>query len=321
MNEVDLIKKLYRDALRIRLVEEQIARSYPEEEMRCPVHLSIGQEGIAVGVMAALKAEDKVLSGHRAHAHYLAKGGDLKAMLAEIYGKSTGCCKGRGGSMHLIDLKANFIGSAPIVAGTIPIAVGTAYASKLRKQNDISVIFFGDAAVEEGVFYESLNFAAVKKLPILFVCENNFYSIFTPLSERQPNRPIADLAKSRGVYTDVGDGNNALEVFDKTQKAVQLLRRGEGPAFLEFETYRFLEHCGPNSDDYLGYRDAEEVKAWKSKCPVLRLKESILEKNIVNTVELDLVEKELGQEVEDAFIFAKQSPMAEEVLTQESMYA
>jgi len=169
----------YRRMLRIRMVEEAIADRYAEQEMRCPVHLSIGQEAIAVGVCSALEFRDYVMSTHRGHAHYLAKGGDLKALLAEIYGRATGCASGKGGSMHLVDLSVNMLGTTPIVGSTLPVAVGTAFATRMRHQDNITVVFFGEGATEEGVFAESINFAALKRLPVIFVCENNLYSVYT----------------------------------------------------------------------------------------------------------------------------------------------
>ena len=192
--------------LRIRMVEERIAKLYSEEEMRCPVHLSIGQESVAVGVCEHLQKNDIVMSAHRAHAHYLAKGGNLKAMLAELYGKSTGCAMGKGGSMHLIDLESGFFGSVPIVGSTIPIAVGVAWAFKMKKSTNIVTVFLGDGATEEGVFFESLDFASLKNVPILFVCENNFYSVYSNLKVRQsPQRKISVLAESHGIKTFTGD--------------------------------------------------------------------------------------------------------------------
>src|SRR3989338_9607744 len=185
-----ILLSLYRKLLLIRQTEEKIAEKYQEREMRCPVHLSIGQEAVAVGVCDNLKKEDIVYSNHRCHAHYLAKGGNLNRMIAEIYGKETGCAKGRGGSMHLIDLAAGFGGATPIVGNSVPIAVGAAFSNKLKGDKNIAVVFLGDGSTEEGVFHESLNFAILKKLPVLFVCENNLFSVYTNLSERQPKRQI-----------------------------------------------------------------------------------------------------------------------------------
>ena len=210
MNLPDLQQAMFR----IRLVEEAIASKYSEEKMRCPVHLSIGQEAIAVGVCANLTNEDLVLSTHRAHAHFLAKGGNLRSMIAEIYGKVTGCSKGMGGSMHLIDKPSGFMGSTAIVGNTIPVAAGLALAFKIQKSSSISCAFFGDGAVEEGAFYESVNFAALHKLPILFICENNLYSVYSGLGVRQPNgRKIHEMVSGMGIEADHGNGNCIFDFY------------------------------------------------------------------------------------------------------------
>jgi len=297
-------EKMYEMLLRIRMVEERIGELYAEQQMRCPVHLSIGQEAVAAGVCEALGKKDTVMSGHRAHAHYLAKGGNLKKMVAEIYGRETGCCMGRGGSMHLVDLRANFIGSTPIVGGTIPIAMGLVWAAKMKKEKQVSVIFLGEGTTEEGVFHESLNFAALHNLRVLFVCENNLYSVYTPLKERQSNRPRTGIAKANGLYADVGDGNKALEVYEKTQKALQHIRSDRGPAFLEFSTYRWREHCGPNYDNALGYRTEEEFELWKKTDPLVQLEKAgkFTEEYTVS------VRSRLDKEIAEAFAFAKKSP-------------
>jgi len=200
---------LYRDLLRLRLVEEAIAARYSEWEMRCPTHLSVGQEAAAVGVCGALEQRDYVLSGHRSHGHYLAKGGSLRAMMAEIYGKATGCSSGKGGSMHLIDLEAGFLGAVPIVGSTIPIAVGVGLGIQQAQEDRVSVAFFGDGATEEGVFAESLNYAALAKLPVVFVCENNLYSVYSPIDVRQPSeRDLLQISRGHGVPALHGDGND-----------------------------------------------------------------------------------------------------------------
>jgi TPP-dependent pyruvate/acetoin dehydrogenase alpha subunit len=282
---------LYTQVVRIRMIEEAIATRYAEQKMRCPVHLSIGQEALAVGVCQAARPTDYAVSGHRAHAHYLAKGGSLKAMIAEIYGKKTGCCGGRGGSMHLIDLSAGFLGSTPIVGGSIPVGVGSAFASKFKNEANVTLVFLGEGSTEEGVFMESLNFAALHKLPVLFICENNFYSVYSPLNVRQDRDRVA-IAKAHNIYTDSGDGNNVVEVYEKTKKALQ-----NTPAFIEFTTYRHREHCGPNFDNNIGYRTEEEFLHWKAKDPVPALLES------VDTAAIQ-------QEIDDAFKFAEESPYA-----------
>lgn len=303
------LKKLYHGMLRIRLVEERIAQLYPEQEMRCPVHLSIGQEACAVGVCAALEERDLVLSGHRNHAHYLAKGGDLKRMLAEIYGKATGCSAGKGGSMHLTDLEAGFLGATPIVGSTIPIAVGAALSAQMQRQGLVVVAFFGDGAAETGVFHESLNFAALKRLPIVFACENNLYSVYSPMQVRQPpGRTIAQLAGGHGLRAEREDGNDVAKVCQLARDAVRQTRAGEGPVFLELLTYRWREHCGPNYDNDLGYRTAEEFEQWRPRDPVASCAAQLRADGLLNQAEEQQIQLELQAEIDAAVAFAKASP-------------
>ena len=310
------IFELCQSMLRIRMVEEAIAEHYPEQEMRCPVHLSIGQEAAAVGVCAVLQRKDWVFSGHRSHAHYLAKGGDLKRMIAEIYGKSTGCCGGKGGSMHLTDQEAGFIGATPIVGSTVPIAVGAALTSQLREDCRVVVIFLGDGAMEAGVVHESLNFAVLKKLPVLFACENNLYSVYSPLEVRQPaQRSLSQLASGHGIQTMFVDGNDVSAVFEASSKACQSIRSGNAPIFLEMPTYRWREHCGPNYDNDIGYRTEEEFQSWKVNDPLERIRLRIESKKIKSLTE------ELRQEIEEAFAFAKSSPFPDSQIALEHVYA
>lgn len=297
---------LYHQMLRIRMVEEEIARRYHEQEMRCPVHLYIGQEAIATGVCAHLEKKDIVLSNHRSHGHYLAKGGSLPALIAELYGKETGCSKGRGGSQHLIDLSANFWGSTPIVGGVIPVATGIAWAVKMNRHKKVVVVFIGDAAIEEGVFYESLNFASLKKLPILYVCENNFYSILTPLHDRQPDRPIYTMAKAHKMLSFAEDGNDIGRVYKTAQKALLAIRAGHGPAFIEFHTYRLKEHCGPN-EELIGDRPLHEYKTWQKRSPIKAV-EKELKKHEVTADTLAKMRQAITKEISDAFTFALKSP-------------
>lgn len=310
-----------RDLLLIRLVEERIVELYPQQQMRCPVHLCIGQEAIAVGVSQALTQKDFVLSNHRAHGHYLAKGGDLKAMFAEMYGKAAGCSGGRGGSMHLIDLKVNFLGSTPIVAGAIPVATGVAFAEKMRGSSQITVSYLGDAAVEEGVFHECLNFAVLKKLPMIYVCENNLYSVYTPLKQRQPDRPLSDLAQGHGMKTIKADGNDVFAVYDAAQEAVAYSRAGQGPVFLEFPTYRWREHCGPQFDNHLGYRDPKEFEQWKTFCPVQQMKDFVLQEGLLSESDIQQIQDDLLVKIDEAVTFAKACPMATDSLTPDDAYA
>jgi TPP-dependent pyruvate/acetoin dehydrogenase alpha subunit len=291
---------------RIRRVEEQIAARYSENKMRCPTHLSIGQEGVAAGVGAALRQSDFAVSGHRAHAHYLAKGGSLKAMLAEIYGKETGCSKGKGGSMHLIDESVGFMGSTAIVGGTVPVGVGLGYSIKLKGTDQISCIFIGDAVVETGVFFESVNFAILKNLPVLFVCENNLYSVYSPMSVRQPlGRSIASMVAGMGIEVATANGNNVAEVFELTASALKNVRKNQQPQFLEFSTYRWLEHCGPNYDNDLGYRSNEEFELWRDKEPISAFLDYAIEKNLINESQVLDVDKKIKLEVDEAFNYAE----------------
>lgn len=318
----ETLLRLYRDMLRIRTIEEAIAELYSEQEMRCPVHLCTGQEAVAVGVCAQLEPEDYVLSGHRSHGHYLAKGGNLKAMMAELYGKATGCARGKGGSMHLVDLEAGFLGAAPIVGSTIAIAVGAAFGSVMKGERRVTVIFFGEGAVEAGVFHESINFAALKKLPVVFVCENNLYSVYSPLSVRQAGgREVFELARGHGVESHHADGNDVVAVYALAESAVAKARKDEGPVFLEFATYRWREHCGPNYDNDLGYRSEAEFALWRERCPVERLKAHLLDQGVASEETLAATAREVRDEIDEATAFAKESPFPTAETALEGIFA
>lgn len=314
--------RLIREMLRIRMVEEAIAREYPKGEMRCPVHLSIGQEAVAVGTAAALQRTDLAVSTHRAHAHYLAKGGDLKRLLAELFGKDAGCARGRGGSMHLIDLEAGFEGSTAIVGSTLPVGVGLALGTKVRGESAVTCIFVGDGATEEGVFYEAANFAAVRKLPVLFICENNAYSVYSPLSARRPQgHKIHEVVRAMGLEVGLHDGNSVFEIATAATTAVRGLRQGGRPVFLEFLTYRHLEHCGPFLDDHLGYRPEEDVAAWKARDPIEQAIDFSKGHPDVTPEEIDRWRAEIAGEIEDAFAFARATPWPEQSSRAEYVYA
>lgn len=307
----EVLSRLYRTMLRIRRAEEVIAERYAEQEMRCPVHLCIGQEATPAGACAELEPSDYVMSTHRSHGHYLAKGGSLKALLAELYGRETGCSMGKGGSMHLVDLSVNFLGAAPILGATMALAVGAAFGTSLRGEPHVSVAFFGDAAIEEGIFYESANFAVLKKLPVVLVCENNQLSTCSPLSVRQPpGRSICDVARGIGLPAESGDGNDAVEVARLARSAVARARRGEGPSFLEMHTYRWREHCGPNYDFNLGYRSEAEVEEWKKRCPLRRLQQHMVAQNAWDEAAMALMARSVNEEIEQAVAFARSSPFA-----------
>lgn len=277
--------------------------------MRCPVHLCTGQEAVAAGVSAALRQDDFVVSTHRSHGHYLAKGGDMKRMLAEIYGKATGCSSGRGGSMHLIDERAGFMGSTSIVGGTIPVGTGLGFSIKYHATSQVSCVYLGDGAVEEGVFYESANFAALMQLPVLFVCENNLYSVYSPLEVRQPSgRSIWKMVQGIGITSDSGNGNDVAEVYRKAANAVEHIRSGNGPYFLEFSTYRWREHCGPNFDNDIGYRTQGEYEHWKKTDPIACLEQQLIKDGVITIQDIVSLASQIQQEVDDAFAFAESSP-------------
>ena len=321
------LKGLYRSTLRLRLVEERVAGLYQEKidgerRMRCPVHLSTGQEAAAVGVCAALGQDDRVFSGHRSHAHYLAKGADLKAMLAELYGKATGCAGGRGGSMHLVDLSVGFVGATPIVGSTIPIAVGAALASQMRKRRTVAVAFFGEAATEEGVFHESVNFAVLRDLPVVFACENNLYSVYSPVRNRQPEgREVYRQAASYGLESHQVDGNDAVEVYHVARAAVDKARTGRGPTFLELMTYRWRAHVGPFYDNDAGYRTEAEFACWKERDPVERLERRLVENGAMDPSEAMDMTDAINAEIDEAVAFAKSSPFPEGADSTEHLYS
>jgi TPP-dependent pyruvate/acetoin dehydrogenase alpha subunit len=300
-----LYPQLYRSLLRIRRLEEEVARVYPSDKIKSPVHLSIGQEAVSVGVCAALEHQDIVFGTYRGHALYLAKGGDMKRMVAELYGKATGCTHGKGGSMHLIALEAGMMGTSAVVGTTIPNAVGYAYALKYRRRDGLVVSFFGDGATEEGVFAESLNFAVLKRLPIIFVCENNGYAIHTPQHRRQGTPAICARAAAHGLPTKRIEDNDVLYLYETVRTAAAQVRAGAGPWFFEVMTYRWTEHVGPGSDCHLGYRTASEAQPWIESDQVQRLAK------LVPPVERAQIEEEVEAEIASAFTFAEESPFPE----------
>jgi len=298
---------------KIRFTEERIADKYSEQKMRCPTHLSIGQEAVAAAAGYALRLDDFAVSTHRAHAHYLGKGACLNKMIAEIYGKSTGCSAGKGGSMHLIDTSVGFMGSTAIVGGTIPVGVGLGLSIQLKKTDQISCVFVGDGAIEEGVFYESLNFALVRHLPVLFICENNLYSVYSPLSVRQPkNREIWKMVEGMGATVGSGDGNDVMESYQIISNSIEKLRSGSGPIFLEFSTYRWREHCGPNYDNDIGYRSEGEFLEWKTRDPICVFESKLLQSGVLSDTQLMDMNQNIESEIDEAFQFAEDSPFPSE---------
>jgi len=298
-----MVERFYRSLYRIRRVEEEIAAVYPTDKIKSPVHLSIGQEAVSVGLCEALRADDVAFGTYRSHALYLAKGGDLKKMIAELYGKLDGCAKGKGGSMHLVDVGAGVMGASAVVGTTIPQAVGFAYALKLQRKDAVVASVFGDGAVDEGVFHESMNFAALKSLPIIFVCENNFYAIHTHQLKRRKLANICEQAQVYGMPAEQIPGNDVLGIHERVSEAARKLRSGEpGPFFFECLTYRLKEHVGPNEDFHLGFRSSDEAKSWIENDPIRRLAEQ------VSSTERSKIEREVEAEIREAFAFAENSP-------------
>ena len=309
-SEIDL-KNLYRTMVRIRLIEESLIEPILNQKVKCPVHLYSGQEAIAAGFGAVLTEKDAIFSTHRSHGHYLAKGGGLNEMIAEIYGKETGCSRGRGGSMHLYFPQKGFCGSAPIVAGTISLALGSALASYIRKDKRVTVSFFGDGATGEGVLYESLNFAALKKLPIIFACENNLYSTHLHIRECRPNENIYQIAEPFGIASHRIDGNDVLQVYEAARNAVQQCRQNEGPVFLEFMTYRMRGHVGPDDNiqgSHTDIRPQTEIEEWRKKDPIENFYQYLLDNNVLKEDDLQRIELEIREEIRLAYQFASESP-------------
>jgi pyruvate dehydrogenase E1 component alpha subunit len=298
---------LYKTMLRIRRVEEALSEKHDQKIIQSPLYLYIGQEAIAAGVSYWLNSSDVVFSNHRAHGHYLAKGGDLKKLIGELFFSTLGCCQGQGGSMFLADTNAGFMGATPITGGTVPLALGSALSSVLQNQDRVTVVYFGDGAFEEGVFHEAMNFAKLKNLPIVFVCENNTYSGYTHIRERQPKREISGIAEAHGIATYVGDGNDVLNVSTIAQFAIKQARERISPQFIEFETHRWREHCGPYFDDDLGYRQGGELEYWLERCPIKNTLQQLMDNGTLNDKANRKIEAAIHQEITTAFDVAMQS--------------
>ncbi len=298
-NDTDLTARLYRKLRLIRRVEEKIADIYPTDRIKSPVHLSIGQEAVSVGVIDTLERNDIVSPTYRGHAAYLAHGGSIEGMLAELFGKVDGCAKGRGGSMHLIDIDRGILGASAVVGTTIPIAVGYALALKREGTSRLCTAFFGDGATEEGAFFESLNFAALHRLPILFVCENNGYAIHSPLSKRWAKDALRERIQSFGITFDAADNGDVFSIRLAARNAVASIRSGFGPCFLEIKTHRWREHVGPGNDDHFGYRDLEESNRWRARDQVSRLQSMLPEEACL------LIDSEIEAQIDKALALAE----------------
>lgn len=310
----ELLKNLYRTMVRIRFCEESLVEPILQGEVRCPCHLCSGQEAVAAGICASLNEADYVFGNHRSHGHFLAKGGSMAEMIAEIYGRETGCSRGRGGSMHLIAPEKGILGAAPIVAGTVSLAMGAALASSIRQDNRVAVSFFGDGATGEGVLYECLNFAALKKLPLIFVCENNFYATHMPIRECRVENSIYKIAEPFCITSHEVDGNDVLQVFEAGRTAVDQCRKGMGPTFIECLTYRFRGHVGPDDNiqgDHADIRPRGEVESWLQKDPIKRFEDYLLSNGLMDKEILDQINLEAEQEVAETHLFARESSFPE----------
>lgn len=302
--------RLYNTMLGIRLCEESLVEPITKGIIGCPAHLYSGQEAIAAGVCTALTRQDRVFGNHRSHGHFLAKGGQIEALISEVYGKPGGCSGGRGGSMHVIDTSIGFYGSVPIVAGTISLATGTALASKIRRDGRVTVSFFGDGATNEGVFYESLNFAALHRLPIIYACENNLYSTHMPVRECRAETHIARTVLPFGLKGARIDGNNVLKVYEAARQAIAECRRGQGPFFFEFMTYRLRGHVGPDDNvqgAHSDIRPESEIKHWRRKDPISLLAQFLLRKEICSAADLTAIETRLRKQIQRAHFLAQRA--------------
>jgi len=299
---------LYRAMLRVRMFEERIVSVYARQDMKTPVHLCIGQEAAAAGVGLQLKKEDYIFSTHRNHGHNLVKGANMRRMVAELYGRSAGCDGGKGGSMHITDVSCGCMGTTAIVGGSIPLGAGAALAAKLRGDGRVGVSFFGDGASDEGVFQETLNFAALKKLPALFVCENNFYATNSRSVSRHAAKDVCSRAAVFGMYAAKADGNDAEAVYNEAAKALAHVRSGAGPAFLEFTTYRWKGHVGPEEDYLKGCRPKAELDEWKKKCPLACYEKKLLASGVLSEAAKQAMTAEIKAELDDAWAFALAAP-------------
>jgi TPP-dependent pyruvate/acetoin dehydrogenase alpha subunit len=310
----NLLISLHHGLLKVRLTEELLAERYKQQEMRTPTHFGIGQEAIAVGVCHTLRRDDVVYSHHRCHNHYLAKGGSIYKLAAELYGRADGCSGGRGGSVHITAPDVGFIATSAILGETTACGVGSALAFKMDASDRVAVTFFGEGAMDEGSFYESANYASVKRLPVLFVCENNLYATESPLQLRQPaGTDLCERMRSFKIDALRIDGNDVHEVYDATEAALENVRAGAGPFFLECMTYRWREHVGPYFDYELGrtYRTREEVEAWMERCPLKRSTKRLTRLGIATPAELEAWYQAMKRDVEGDIERARNAPWPE----------
>jgi len=309
---------MFRKMLEIRFFEEKVFDLYAQNLVPGTIHLYTGEEAVAVGVCSNLRKNDYITSTHRGHGHCIAKGADLKRTMAEILGKKTGYCKGKGGSMHIADFSMGMLGATAVVGAGIPIAVGAGLSIKLRKASQVVACFFGEGASNQGTFHEGINMAAIWKLPVIFICENNLYAMGTRQSRVMLIENIADRASAYGIPGVVVDGNDVLAVYEATLRAVERARKGEGPTLIECKTYR---HKGHSRVDPAKYRPREEVEEWIAKDPIKRFKEKLLRDGILAETEFQQITREVTVEIEEAVRFAMESPYPAPEEALEDVYA
>ena len=308
MQEAELARGLHRFMRRLRMCEEALAREYhPADEMRCPVHFCVGQEAVPAALSMLLEKDDYLFSHHRSHGYYLAKGAPMDALFAELYGKATGANGGLAGSQDISYPACNFYSGA-ILAGATAISAGAALGFQLSGRPQIAVAGFGESATDEGIFWEAVNYAAVAKLPVVFVCENNKYSVFSPQLKRQAMDNLSERVATFGVRSTALFGNDVMEVHRVLEKEIRLARLGQGPAFIEAYTYRWSGHYGPESDDLVGYRDAAEIEAWKRNCPIVLIEEAMKSADLFNHDDDRRFSAEVQESIDRSFKFAKASP-------------
>ena len=306
----DRLLDMYRTMQTIRQFESRVKEIFQEGKIPGFVHVSIGEEASATGVAAALTDTDYITSTHRGHGHLIAKGGDVKPMMAELFGKKTGYCKGKGGSMHIANFELGILGANGIVGAGLPIATGAGLAAKVRGSGEVAACFFGDGASNEGTFHESLNIASAWKLPVVYVCENNLYGEFTAGRDVTSVKDIADRARGHDMPGVVVNGNDVVEVYEATREAVDRARKGEGPTLLECKTYRWEGHV-VGEEAFLGkrsYRPADEIEAWKKRCPLMNLEQRFVPGSF-SAEELEAVRTEVGRRIDEAVQFAMDSPL------------
>lgn len=310
-----------RSMLIIRLAEEKISNKVVEGLIKCPCHLGIGQEAIAVGISAFLHKQDSVFGAHRSHSHFLALNGNAYSLFAETLGRVDGCSHGMGGSMHLIDKANGFWGSVPIVGATIPIAVGAGFSHKLDNKKNISVSYLGDGATEEGVFHESLNLAKVNNLPVLFVCENNLFASHMHILERQPFQSTTRYAIAHGVPALLVDGNDISAVFEAAKTATEHIRNGGGPFYIECVSYRWKGHVGPSDDNDVGLQRSEVLHVWKKRDPIRRLVDTLINNKLITQNDFDTISYEVRKFIDESWIKAEASDFPDEKYLYSTIYS